>query len=180
MKAKAKAVQSASPYQAENADQTRASGFALDFQDLCSQEMDLALGIHKASLDHAVQLHSCATEMYKALDPCGTTSWFVPVFEALLDTVAKSFAHCVKLHGHCLEMHRTWLTLLPNGLEYRDATSFLCETDARADDLAYHMDTAIGERHIADGEASAGLAGFRAAMAAQAAESGRAMRMRAA
>lgn len=180
MKAKAKAVQGASPYQAKNADQTRTSEFALDFQDLCSQEMDLALGIHKASLDHAVQLHSCATEMYKALDPCGTTSWFVPVFEAFLDAVAKSFAHCVKLHGHCMEMHRTWLTLLPNGLDYSHATSFISEAGAPADELAYHMDTAIGEQHITDGEALAGLAGFRAAMAAHAARSGRAMGMRAA
>jgi hypothetical protein len=79
-----------------------------------------------------------------------------------------------------MEMHRTWLTLLPNQLEYSGATGFISETGAPADELAYHMDTAIGERHIADGEAWADLPGSHAALAAHGAESGRELRMRAA
>lgn len=180
MRARAKVVQGTSSHKAENAVQIRPSGFAVDFRDLCAHEMDLALGIHKTSLDHAVQLRSCALQMYQAFDPCSTTFWFAPVCEAFLDAMAKSFAHCVKLHGHYMEMHRTWLTLLPNQSEYSEAAGFISDTDAPADELAYHMDTAIGERHVADDEAWAELPGSRAALAAHAAESGRVLGMRAA
>jgi hypothetical protein len=184
MNAKAKFVRSAPPMLVTaKQTQTRSTGFAVDFQDMCAQEMDRALGIHKASLDSAVQLHSCASEMYKAFDLYNNASWFAPMLEAFIDGAAKSFAHCMKLHAHCMEMHRTWLTLLaPNALPYRKASTFVNDTVATGEELAYHMDIAIGEQHFAAVEALAGHAGFRAGRAARAAKSGMdiAMRQRAA
>lgn len=176
MKAKARVVRSSPPllmkakHESTRHEPTQAAGFAVDFQDLCAQEMDRALGIHKATLDSAVQLHSCAIEMYQALDPYRNTSWFVPVFESFIDAVAQSFAHCMKLHAHCMEMHRTWVALLaPNAFLFREASTFMSHTAARADELAYHMDIAIGEQHVE--ETLAGHAGRRAGRAAQEAES---------
>ena len=108
--------------------------------------------------------------MYKALDLYSNTSWFVPVLEAFIDAAAKSFAHCMKLHAHCVEMHRTWLTLLaPNALPYREASTFMNQTTTTADELAYHMDIAIGERHFAEEATFAGYAAFHGGLAAQAA-----------
>jgi hypothetical protein len=172
MKAKAKVARSTSPFlMTASKDQTRTTGFAVDFQDLCAQEMDRALGIHKASLDSAVSLHSCAIEMYKSVDLYSNASWCVPVLEAFIDAAAKSFAHCMKLHAHCAEMHRAWLALLaPNALPYGEASTFMNQTTAPSDELAYHMDIAIGERHFAEEATFAGHAAFRGGLAAQAAE----------
>lgn len=170
MRAKAKNVQSTSPFVlAANQDQTWAAGLA-DFQDLCAQEMDRALGIHKASLDSAVQLHSCAMELYQALDLYNNAAQFAPALAALIDAAAKSFAHCMELHAHCMEIHRAWLTLLaPHALACTEASTFLHETEATAEELASSMDIAIGERHVAGDEM---FAGFQTGLAAQAAESG--------
>jgi len=170
---KAKAARSTSPFlMAANKDQTRAAGFAVDFQDLCAQEMDRALGIHKASLDSAIGLHSCVIEMYKTVDPYSNASWCAPMLEALIDAAAKSFAHCMKLHAHCMEMHRTWVTLLaPNTMPYREVSTFMNKTTATAEELAYHMDIAIGERHFDEDAMFVRHAGFHGGLAAQAAES---------
>lgn len=162
MKAKAKTVRSTSPFAfAANHDQPRAAGFAVDFQDLCAQEMDRALGIHKASLDSAVQMHSCAMEMYQVLDLYNHASWFQPALAAVIGAAAESFARCMQLHAHCMEIHRTWLTLLaPYLLSYREASSFLHEAEATAEELAYHMDIAIGERRFSDDQIFAVRAGL--------------------
>ena len=156
MKAKTKHARSASPpfLVTANEDQTSAAGFAVDFQDLCAQEMDRALGFHKASLDSAVRLHSCAIDIYNQ------ASWFTPVLEALLDTAAKSFAQCMKLHAQCMEMHRSWPMLLaPYAMPYTEASSFLVQASATPEDLAHHMDIATGVRHASPGKTVARHAG---------------------
>jgi hypothetical protein len=166
MKAKTKFIRSASPFLVEaNDDQTPAAGFATDFQDLCAQAMDRALGIHKASLDSAVGLHSCAIEFYPAIDIYNNqASLSASVLEAFIDTTAQSFAQCMELHVQCMEMHRSWLTLLaPYALSFREVSSFMGQSSATPEDLAHHMDIAIGERHTAAGEMAASHAGRRTA-----------------
>lgn len=174
--AKTKSVRSAPAFlAAANQDQTQAAGAAVDFQELCAREMDRALGIHNASLDSAVQLHSCAMEFYQAINICNQASWFSPAIETFIHTAAQSFAHCMKLHTHCMDMHRSWLALLaPYGLPYEriEVSSFGAEAAATAEELAYHMDIAIGERSFPVEEAFASHAGFHTGLAAQSAESG--------
>ena len=119
--------------------------------------------------------------MYQALDIYSNASWFGPALEAFIDASAKSFAHCMKMHAHCMEMHRTLVTLLaPHTLSYTEASTFMSETTVTADELAYHMDIAIGERHLPDDEMFAAYAGSPAGRAAQASAMDSAMGLRAA
>lgn len=171
MNAKTKSIRDASPFLvAENDDQSPVAGYSADFQELCAQEMDRALGIHKVSLDSAVQLQSCAIEFYQAIDICNYASSFTPVIGAFLDTAEKSFAQCLELYTHCMEMQRSWLTLLaPYALPYQEtvASGSGSEAVATAEELAYHMDIAIGEAHTATGKMAARRAGVHARMPTQ-------------
>jgi hypothetical protein len=166
MKAKTKPARSASPFlMTANEDRKPAAGFTVDFQDLCAQEMDRALGIHKASLDSAVRLHSCAIEFCQAIDIYKQASRFAPVLEAFIDTAAKSFAQCMELHMLCMEVHSSWLALLaPHAFPYerRVASSFASDAAATPEELAFHMDIAIGGQQTVPGELVRGQAGLQA------------------
>jgi hypothetical protein len=174
MKAKVNFVKTASPFlMTANEEQASAAGFAVDFQELCAREMDLALGIHKASLDSAVSLHSCAIEMCEAIDICNQASCFTEVFGTYfgtyIDAATKSFALC-------MELHRCWLTIAaPYALPYDIpfAGGFGHQAVAASDELAYHMDLAIGEQSFAADEFAVSSADLRAAPAAQEEETDR-------
>ena len=164
MKAKVNFVKTTSPFlMTANEEQGPAAGFAADFQELCAREMDLALGIHKASLDSAVSLHSCAIEMCEAIDLYNQASWFANIFGAYIDAATRSFALC-------MELHRSWLTIAaPYAMAYDTpfAGGFSRQAVAASDELAYHMDVATGEQSFAADEFAVSSADFRAAPAAQ-------------
>jgi hypothetical protein len=104
------------------------AGFPYDFQDLCLQAMDRAIGIEKASLATVVGLNSSAVDIYK------NAFRFAPVFGELLDATAKSFTLCI-------ELQMNWLTMM-----VPHASRSGGQAEPPAEELAHSMDIAIGER----------------------------------
>jgi hypothetical protein len=150
MKARVSYSKTASPFlTAANVERSPDAGFVLEYQELCSRQMDLALGIHKASLDSAVSLHSCAVEICDAIDiNKNQASQFVSIFGACIEAAAKSFAICMELHRSCLTL------LAPYAMSYDRpfATSFGSQAEPATDELAIHMDVAIGGHSFAADE----------------------------
>jgi hypothetical protein len=80
-----------------NPNRTPNAGFPSDLLDLCSEAMDQALGIEKASLSAMVEINSCA------LDTC----------EHLAGDL---FGAAVRVFASCVHAQLSWLTLmLPYG-----------------------------------------------------------------
>jgi hypothetical protein len=114
------------------------AALSADSQDLCSLGMDRAIGIERASLPTGVRLNSCVIDIYKK------ASWFVPV--------GKLFKATAQAIGFCIEMRRSWLSLLaPHALSHVSTGASRSGRQAQptADELAYSMDIAIKERFTA-------------------------------
>ena len=76
-----------------NPKETSNAGFPSDFLDLCSEAMDQALGIEKASLSAMVEINSCA------LDTC----------EHLAGDL---WGAAVRVFASCVQAQLSWLTLM--------------------------------------------------------------------
>jgi hypothetical protein len=81
---------------ASNDDRNSNAGFPADFQELCGQAMDQALGVEKVSLSTLVDLNSTLFDIYK------NSFWLAPVFSDFLDAAAKAFTLCIDLQMSCL------------------------------------------------------------------------------
>ncbi len=117
-----------------NNDATSAN--AVDYQEQCSLGMDQAIGIEKASLSTGVRLDSCLVDK--------KASWFAPV--------GKLFKTAAQTIGFCMEMRRSWLSLLaPHALSHvrTVASNSSSQSQPSPDELAYSMDIAIGAQHVA-------------------------------
>ncbi len=119
-------------------DDAALSANTVDFQDLCSLRMDQAIGIEKASLPTGVRLDSGVIRIYKK------ASWFSPV-----GMLFKAAAQAI---GFCMEMRRSWLSVLaPHALSHVStvASNSSSQSQPSPDELAYKMDIAIGPQHVA-------------------------------
>jgi hypothetical protein len=109
----------------------------VDFQDPCGLAMDRAIGIEKASLDIKKK-----------------ASWFAPV-GILFKAATQAIASCIKLQLN-------WLTVrVPHALAHVSTVASNSSRQAQPtpDELAYSMDTAIGERFTASSNADEGGSG---------------------
>jgi hypothetical protein len=109
-------------------DNAAMSANTVGFQNQQSFGMDRAIGIEKASLD---------TARYKK------TLWFAPV-----GILFKAAAHAI---GFCMEMRRSWLSLLaPHALSHVSTVASNPSSQSQLpNELAYSMDIAICPQHIA-------------------------------
>ncbi len=111
------------------------SASTVDFQDQCSLGMDQAIGIEKDFLPTGVRLDFCVDKK---------TSWFAPV--------GKLFNVAAQAIGFCMEMRRSWRSLLaPQALSHVStaASNPNRQSHPSPDELAYSMDIAIGPQHVA-------------------------------
>jgi hypothetical protein len=125
---------------AANEDQTPNAGFSVDFQDLCSLAMDQALGIEKASsLTPVVDSNSCLLDIYK------NAFCIAPVLSNLSDAAAQVVASCVEFQMGLFAL------LAPNTLSHVStvASSSSSQHEPTAEELAFSMDIALGERFTA-------------------------------
>ena len=118
--------------------QTPYAGFAAEFQELCSLAMDQAIGIEKASLAAIASFQSCAIDIDK------NSSWDSPALGKLSEAAAQAIASCI-------ELQLSWLALLASHTLSRVSTvaGRSGSQSTAADELAYSMDIAIGERFTA-------------------------------
>ncbi len=109
------------------AENSAPSASTVDFQDVCSLGMDQAIGIENPSLDIKQK-----------------TSWFSPV--------GKLFKAAAQALGFCMEMQRSWLSVVAPHATSRVSTvasNSSSQSPASPDDLAYSMDIAIGPQQVA-------------------------------
>ena len=78
-------------------DQTSQTNFMAEFQDLCSNGMDRALGLQENTLDRAVELQSEAIELY------ANAPWFTPLLGNVFEVGTRFLVFCLELQMKCLD-----------------------------------------------------------------------------
>ena len=117
------------PWLAEQ-DQTSQAAFIAEFQDVCSYGMDRALGLQESTLDHAVQLHSQAIDLYK------TAPWLSPL-------MGDVFEMGVRFLVMCLEVQMKTLNLMFSGISPETASPSATRAEKAIQELA--MDIGSGQ-----------------------------------